>query len=60
MDGMTNKQLSDLQKRKLKEQNGDIDEIIGQTKKGKQQAKEIKDELEVQNHLLDDVEKDVF
>jgi hypothetical protein len=57
---MTNKQLADLQKKKIKDQNVDVEEIIGHTKKGHQQAAVIKDELHKQNHLLDDVEKDVF
>jgi hypothetical protein len=60
VDGMTNKQLADLQKKKLKDQGLDVDVIIMNTKKGKQQAIVIKNELEKQNALLDDVEKDVM
>jgi hypothetical protein len=57
---MTNKQLADLQKKKIKEQDQDVVDIIGNAKKGKQQAAVIKNELEKQNALLDDVDKDVI
>ncbi len=56
---MSNKQLFEYSQKKLKDQDGQIDELIGYTKKGKEMGNELKSELTKQNLLLDDVEKDV-
>ena len=56
---MGNKQLYDNAQKKLKDQDGMLDELIGYSKKGKDLGNELKSELIKQNHQLDDVEKDV-
>ena len=56
---MSNRQVFDNSQRKLKEQDNQIDELIGYTKKGKEMGNELKTELTKQNLMLDDVEKDV-
>jgi hypothetical protein len=60
MKDMNNKQLFDMQQKKLKDQDQDIDKAISLAKSGKQQARELKDELSGQVKLLGDVEQDVF
>ncbi len=57
---MSNKQLFEYSQKKLKDQDGQVDELIGYTKKGKEMGNELKSELTKQNLLLDDVEKDVL
>lgn len=59
MRNMTNNQLFEMQQKKLKSQDKDIDEIIGYTKEGKEMNKELKTELLKQNRQLDDIETDV-
>jgi len=59
MKNMSNRQLYDYSQKKLKEQDSQIDDLVGQTKKGNQLGGELKTELNKQNLLLDDVEKDV-
>jgi len=43
----------------LKDQDNQIDDLIGFTRKGKELGTELQGELKKQNVLLDDVEKDV-
>ncbi len=57
---MNSKQLYEYQQKKLTNQNQQVDELIGYTKKGKELGNELKEELIKQNAQLDDVEKDVF
>ena len=60
MRDMNNNQLFDMQQKKLKSQDTDIDEIIGYTKEGKEINKELKTELLKQNRQLDDIDDDVI
>jgi hypothetical protein len=60
MKEMNNQELFSVQQKKLKDQNKDIDEIIGYAKEGKEINKELKTELLVQNRKLDDIETDVL
>ena len=60
MRDMNNNQLFDMQQKKLKSQDQDIDEIIGYTKEGKEINKELKTELLKQNRQLDDIDTDVI
>ncbi len=48
-----------LSMKTIKEQDNQIDDLIGYTKKGKELSNEIHNELSKQNVLLDSVEKDV-
>ncbi len=59
MKNMSSKQLFEYSQKKLKDQDAQLDEFIGYTKKGKELGNELKSELTKQNLLLDDVEKDV-
>ena len=59
MRDMSNRHLIDYQQKKLKNQDKDIDEIIGYAKEGKEINKELKTELLKQNRQLDDIEMDV-
>ena len=59
MRDMSNRQLFDYQQKKLKNQDNDIEEIIGYAKEGKEINKELKTELLKQNRQLDDIEMDV-
>ncbi len=56
---MGNREIYDYSKKKLKAQDAQVDELIGYTKQGKDLGNELKSELNKQNLLLDDVEKDV-
>lgn len=56
---MSDRQLLDIQQVKIKTQNRDIEEIIGQVKRGNEMTKETKNELLKQNLLLDNLERDV-
>lgn len=56
---MNNRELLEYQEKKIAKQDEKIDEIIGLTKQGKVVAKEIKNNLENQNKLLDNVEDDM-
>lgn len=68
--GLSNSDSFALQQTKLKStnqiliikigQDAQIEEYINLTKKGKGVAKEINNEIEVQNKLLDSVDKDVI
>lgn len=60
MREMNNHELFSMQQKKLKDQNKDIDDIIGYAKEGREMNKELKTELLVQNRKLDDIETDVF
>lgn len=60
MREMNNHELFSMQQKKLKDQNKDIDEIIGYAKEGNEINKELKTELLVQNRKLDDIETDVI
>lgn len=60
MKEMSNRQLFDHQQKKLKNQDKDIEEIIGYAKEGKEINKELKTELLKQNRQLDDIEMDVM
>ena len=60
MRDMSNRQLFDNQQKKLKNQDKDIEEIIGYAKEGKEINKELKTELLKQNRELDDIEMDVI
>ena len=57
---MSDRQLMNIQQAKIKEQNRDIDEIIGHVKMGNEMTLATKDELTKQNKLLDDVDRDVM
>jgi hypothetical protein len=59
MNTMTNRQLHEVQQRKIKEQESELTEIVGHTTKGRKQAKQLREELHYQNLLLEDVDKDV-
>jgi hypothetical protein len=59
MNMMSDKELLSIQQRKIKEQDKEIEDILGNVKKGTEQSKEVKNELLKQNLLLDDLEKDV-
>lgn len=59
MKGMTNTELFNAQQGKIKVQNKQIDEIIGEAKIGKELAVGIKVDLNDQNKLLDEVGNDV-
>ena len=59
MKNMDNRQLYDAQQKKLKNQDDQIDEMIGYTVQGKNLGKEIKNDLEKQNKLLDEVDTNV-
>lgn len=59
MKGMNNKQVLDYQQKKIKDQDDQVLDIIGYSKKGKELGKDLKEELIKQNKVLDDVEKDV-
>jgi hypothetical protein len=56
---MTNQQIMLLQQSKIKQQDSELDDIVGGVKKGRKHAKELKEELLQQNTLLGYVEKDV-
>jgi len=56
---MSNKEIMALSMKTIKDQDDQIDNLIGYTKKGKELSNEIHNELSKQNVLLDDVEKDV-
>ncbi len=56
---MSNRQIFEYSQKKLKDQDNQIDDLIGYTKRGKEMGNELKTELNKQNLLLDDVEKDV-
>lgn len=60
MKDMSNRQLFDEQKNKVKNQDKTVEDLVGYTKDGKKQANELSNELGKQNLLLGDVEKDVF
>lgn len=60
MKDMSNRQLFDYQQKKLKNQDQDIDEIIGYAKEGREINKELKTELLKQGRQLDDIEMDVI
>jgi hypothetical protein len=59
MKEMNNRQAYDYSKKKLKNQDSQVEDLIGYTKKGKEIGNELKGELNKQNLLLGDVEKDV-
>ena len=60
MNMMSDKELLSIQQRKVKDQDRDIEDILGNVKKGTEQTREVKNELLKQNLLLDDLEKDVL
>ncbi len=57
---LSNRQLMDYSQKKLKDQDNQIDDLIGYSRKGKELGTELQGELKKQNLLLDDVEKDVI
>ncbi len=57
---MSDRQLLDIQQSKVKDQNKEIDEIIGNVKRGNEMTKETRGELLKQNLLLDNLDKDVI
>ena len=59
MKGMTNKELMDLQKDKINQQDKKIDEITLEVKKGKVIAKETGHIIEDQNKQLDQLQEDI-
>lgn len=56
---LSNRQILEYSQKKLKDQDNQIDDLIGFTRKGKELGTELQGELKKQNVLLDDVEKDV-
>ena len=56
---MSNKELFDNQQKKLKDQDNDLDEIIGYAKEGKEINKDLRTELLKQNLKLDEIDTDV-
>ena len=56
---MSNRQVFEYSQKKLKDQDNQIEDLIGYTKRGKEMGNELKTELNKQNLLLDDVEEDV-
>jgi hypothetical protein len=59
MKVQSNNQMMDGYKKKIRNQDDQLEELIGITKQGQHEAKELKTELKKQNVQLDDVEKDV-
>lgn len=59
MKTLSNRQLFETQQKKLNKQDEQLEECIGYTKKGKELGKELKNDLEKQNRLLEEVDTDV-
>ena len=57
---MNNNQLFDMQQKKLRSQDKDIDEIVGYAKEGREINKELSKELLAQNRQLDNIDTDVI
>ena len=60
MKEMNNNQLFDMQQKKLRSQDKDIDEIVGYAKEGREINKELSKELLAQNRQLDNIDTDVI
>lgn len=59
MKGMSNRQLLDYAEKKVEAQNLEVDDIVGEVKKGKEKGKAIKNALVNQNVKLEKVQEDV-
>jgi hypothetical protein len=58
-DELTNQQVLTMQHNKIRQQESELTEIIGNTKKGRQHARELNEELLTHNIILGHVETDV-